>query len=223
MKQLDQYRTLVFDCDGVVLNSNKVKTEAFRLAAMPYGEVAANALADHHIRHGGVSRYLKFQHFLDHIAPGPRQDGELQTLLNNYARHVRAGLASCEIAPGLAELRAVLPEARWMIVSGGDQDELRDVFATRGIARLFDAGIFGSPDNKEIILDRELASGNLLQPALFLGDSQYDISAAEYAGLDFIFVSGWTEVSDWKTMTACRNIASRTNVREILLAYASAL
>jgi HAD superfamily hydrolase (TIGR01549 family) len=222
LKQLDTYKTLVFDCDGVVLNSNKVKTEAFRQAALPYGQAAADALATHHVANGGISRYLKFRHFLDHIAPGPRQEGELETLLDSYAQQVRAGLASCEIASGLAELRSALPNMRWMIVSGGDQNELRELFAERGIAHFFDAGIFGSPDRKELILDRELASGNLTRPALFLGDSRYDISAAEHAGLDFVFLHGWTEVEDWQAMTTDGNIVSRINVHEILSAHAVA-
>ncbi|MFH7588150.1 HAD family hydrolase, partial [Oceanimonas smirnovii] len=58
------YVTLVFDCDGVVLNSNKVKTEAFYKAALPYGEAAAQAMVDYHVAHGGVSRYKKFAYFL---------------------------------------------------------------------------------------------------------------------------------------------------------------
>ncbi len=27
-----EYKSIVFDCDGVILNSNKIKTRAFRLA-----------------------------------------------------------------------------------------------------------------------------------------------------------------------------------------------
>lgn len=84
-----------------------------------------------------------------------------------------------------------------MIVSGGDQAELREIFADRGLDRLFDGGIFGSPDTKETILARELESGNIRPQALFLGDSTYDHRAAVGAGLDFIFVSGWSEVPDW--------------------------
>ena len=31
-----QYQTLIFDCDGVVLNSNKIKTQAFYDVAKVY-------------------------------------------------------------------------------------------------------------------------------------------------------------------------------------------
>ena len=84
-----------------------------------------------------------------------------------------------------------------MVVSGGAQTELREVFAARGL-EYFEAGIFGSPDVKEDILDREQASGTLAGPALFIGDSIYDHRAATGAGLDFVFVHGWTEVPGWQ-------------------------
>ncbi len=195
------YATLVFDCDGVVLNSNKVKTEAFYKATLPYGEAAAQAMVNYHVANGGVSRYKKFAYFLEQIAPKHTNQAvgpDLEALLQAYAGYVREGLLSCEIAPGLEELREKTSHARWLIVSGGDQNELREVFAARGIAELFDGGIFGSPHTKDEILARELASANIQQPALFLGDSKYDYQAASEAGLDFVFLSGWSEVSDWR-------------------------
>ena len=85
-----------------------------------------------------------------------------------------------------------------MLVSGADQQELRSVFATRNIAAWFDGGIFGSPDSKDDILRRELDNGNLSLPALFFGDSRYDHQAATGAGLDFVFVHGWTDVVGWQ-------------------------
>ena len=53
-----------------------------------------------------------------------------------------------------------------------------------------------------------MASGNISQPALFLGDSKYDHQAARAAGLDFVFVSGWSEVIDWSSWVAEQGICS---------------
>ncbi len=211
------YTTLVFDCDGVVLDSNKVKTEAFYQATLPYGKAAAQAMVDYHVANGGVSRYKKFAHFLEQIVPShSEQKGpDLEALLKAYAGHVREGLLSCEMAPGLEALRHQTPDARWLIVSGGDQAELRDVFASRGIAEWFDGGIFGSPDTKDEILVRELVSSNIQQPALFLGDSKYDYQAASAAGLDFVFLSGWSEVERWEEWINQKKITSVTSLSEL--------
>lgn len=194
------YTTLVFDCDGVVLDSNRVKSQAFYQATLPYGEAAAKAMVEYHVANGGVSRYKKFAYFLAQIAPAhaaEQQGPDLEALLHAFASHVRKGMMNCEMEPGLEALRQRTPVARWLIVSGGDQDELRVVFARRGVAQWFDGGIFGSPDTKEAIFQRELSNGNVLKPALFLGDSKYDFYSARLAGIDFVFVSDWSEIEEW--------------------------
>jgi len=212
---ITDYITLVFDCDGVVLNSNQVKTDAFYQTSLLYGKQAAQAMVDYHVANGGVSRYEKFAHFLENIVP--RQEGpDLDSLLASYASYVKDGLLSCEVAPGLQALRESTPEARWLIVSGGDQAELRDVFAHRGLTQLFDGGIFGSPDTKDEILQRELASSNVQHPALFLGDSKYDYQAATLVNIDFLFVSGWSEVDDWENWISRESISTVYDIRSVV-------
>lgn len=218
--EVKDYKTLVFDCDGVILNSNRVKTDAFYQAALPYGEAAAQAMVDYHVANGGVSRYLKFAHFLEQLVPeyaAGRSGPNLDELLEHYANAVLEGLLSCEVAPGLEQLRKRIPNTRWLIVSGGDQTELRHVFAQRGLTELFDGGIYGSPDTKDEILARELKSNTIQMPALFLGDSKYDYQAASTAGLDFVFLSGWSEVQDWQEWTQKVDIEVKGNISEITL------
>lgn len=210
------YQTYVFDCDGVVLDSNPLKTEAFRKVGLPYGEQAAQQLVDHHVANGGISRFAKFRHFLDHIVPAGSSGPSFDELLVNYTTAVREALTTCTLAPGIEQLREQTKGSRWLIVSGGSQEELRDVFTQRGIADWFDGGIFGSPDNKDQILSREMASGNIAGRTLFIGDSTYDYQAASNAGLEFVFVSYWTEVPDWQGFTQSNNIQVIGNISEII-------
>ena len=203
---LNHYQTLIFDCDGVILNSNQVKTQAFYKAALSYGEAAAESLVNYHIQHGGISRYRKFEVFLNQLIPPETTGPNLDELLALYAEEVRRGLLTCEVAEGLAQLRQQTASSRWLIVSGGDQNELRDIFRQRGLDSLFNGGIFGSPDTKDHILQRELAEGNIQPPALFLGDSQYDSQAAMATGLDFVFISGWTEFKGWQKYCGEHNL-----------------
>ncbi|NQV11637.1 MAG: HAD family hydrolase [Cyanobacteria bacterium] len=219
---LSGYHTIVFDCDGVILDSNRVKTESFRTAAMPYGEAAAAALVKHHVSNGGVSRYVKFAYFLETIVPKHAPDlipelnaPALEALLSTYAQSVRTGLMTCAVTEGLDELRAATAESRWLIVSGGDQVELREIFAARGLISYFDGGIMGSPDTKDIILRRETERGNIKGRGLFLGDSRYDHQAATRAGLDFVFVSGWTELSEWPEFVKNNNIWTVSNLADL--------
>jgi phosphoglycolate phosphatase-like HAD superfamily hydrolase len=126
----------------------------------------------------------------------------------------------CEIAAGLLALKAATPNARWMLLSGGDQAELRRVFPRRevekhNLAALFEAGIFGGPDIKEDVLAREKTNGNIQLPALFVGDSKYDYQAAIGAALDFVFLSDWTEVRDWQHFCKENNIKTFNNLNQL--------
>ncbi|MCP4568675.1 MAG: HAD family hydrolase [FCB group bacterium] len=211
-----EYKTLVFDCDGVILNSNQVKTQAFHSAAISYGRQAADELVRYHVQNGGISRYHKFEYFLRHIVKKEPKPDELQSLLAAFALEVKKGLMCCEVAKGLERLRKFYPKSRWLVASGGDQAELRDVFLKRGLSLLFNGGIFGSPASKDDILNRELDRGNIIKPALFFGDSKYDYEASKKAGLDFIFVSGWSEFKEWKSFF-CDDINQITTMEEILI------
>jgi len=180
-------------------------------------------LVANHVANGGVSRYEKFASFLEHIlpeqAPGslPGRDGpDLEDMLTAYAQAARSGLMTCPVAEGLEELRAATPQARWMIASGGDQAELRDVFYRRGLNHMFDGGIFGSPDPKARILEREIERGAIKSPVIFLGDSRLDHQAASEHGIEFLFVSDWTEFEGWKAYLKHHGLNGIHAINELL-------
>jgi phosphoglycolate phosphatase-like HAD superfamily hydrolase len=199
---MKKYLTLIFDCDGVLLDSNRVKTEAFRTVAAQFGDEPAEALVRYHTQNGGISRYRKFEHLLVEILKREGPAELVGELASQYGDCVERDLLECAVAPGLAALRAKTADASWMLVSGGDQAQLRRVFAARGLIGLFDGGIYGSPTSKDEILAREQASGAIKAPAIYFGDSRYDHVAATRAGLDFVFVHAWSEFSDWPQYTA---------------------
>jgi len=204
---LNKYNALFFDCDGVILNSNKVKTAAFYKAALPYGSDLAQQLADYHVENGGISRYIKFDIFLTDMVPKGVSGPTLDELLVAYAEEVQQGLLECDIAEGLLELREKTASADWFVVSGGDQNELREVFEARGLSSLFNGGIYGSPTTKDEILYELMKSNAEGFSGVFLGDSRYDYLAASKANLDFVFVSGWSEFTDWKAYFDDKDIA----------------
>jgi len=89
--KIADYRTLVFDCDGVILNSNGIKTEAFHTVAMPYGESAVAELVSYHVLNGSISRLRKFEYLLSNIVPS-KQGPAIAELLSGYAIYVRQRL-----------------------------------------------------------------------------------------------------------------------------------
>lgn len=215
---VQRYKTLAFDCDGVILNSNKVRAKAFYNCALPYGKEHAEALEAYHIQYGGVSRYVKFEVLLRDMVKTRVTREAIQHLLEQFTTEATKGLLECEIAPGLQELRDATPKANWILVSGADEKELRHVFKQRGIAQWFNGGIFGSPLNKDQILEREMHRGNCMLPAIFFGDSKYDHEASTDAKLDFVFMSQWTDMKGWQDYCAANNVTTFPGFTEFLAA-----
>lgn len=196
--EFQRYRCWVFDCDGVLLDSNRAKTDAFRDVALAYGAEAAERLVTFHKTNGGISRFVKFRHLFEGILCRSPEAGEMEAVLERFTHAAKARLLECAEAPHLREvLVAAAAQGPLFVVSGGLQTELRDVFRLRGLDGDFTA-IFGSPDTKDDILARERASGAMPDPAVFVGDARYDFEVAERYGLDFVFASRWTEFTGWR-------------------------
>ena len=196
-QDLNKYKSIVFDCDGVVLNSNRIKTDAFYDVTVMFGAELAGQFRKYHTVNGGISRHEKFKYFFTNILKREYLKSELDDLIEKYSIIVSSKLRECEVVEGLNEFRDRTKDVKWHIVSGGDQEELRYIFEEKKMKSYFDGGIFGSPDDKISILQREIDDNNISLPALFLGDSKYDFIAASTVGLDFMFIYQWTELENW--------------------------
>ena len=219
MLPIHAYKTIVFDCDGVILNSNKTKVNAYFQVAKKMGgtDEQAQALVNHHVAKGSFPRNGKIEYYFQYILKQPLTPENMQQYLHTFDEILDVALLECEVAVGIDDLKNATQQARWMLLSGGDQAELRRVFPKRNLAHLFEAGIFGGPDKKEDVLAREKANGNIRLPALFVGDSKYDFQAATGAGLDFVFLSDWTEVQDWQAFCKLNSIHNERRLSDLLL------
>ena len=59
---MKKYKSIIFDCDGVILNSNKIKTESFRKILRNFDKRAIQEFIDYHENNGGLSRYIKLDY-----------------------------------------------------------------------------------------------------------------------------------------------------------------
>ncbi len=197
LSDLRNYSVAVFDCDGVVLNSNTIKSEAFRSTVSDYSPSLADKFVAYHQAHGGVSRYIKFRYFFEEIACLAQDDvnDAMQEALQRYANIVKQELLVCDLIPGVERVLNYLNEqgVKAFVCSGGDQAELREVFGERGLSSYFEE-IYGSPKTK--VENLELLDGkNDLSSGLFFGDAKSDFEAAEKYRMDFTYITG---VSEWK-------------------------
>ena len=217
---MKKYKSLIFDCDGVILNSNQIKTDAFKKVLKKYNINAVDEFINYHRNNGGVSRYIKIENFLKNILPKYVENkefnkNEFRMLLRSYSNQCKESLLKCEVTKELSNLRKVSGNIPWLIVSGGDQFELREVFNKRNLASFFNGGIFGSPEKKIDIIKREICNGIIKFPALMLGDSKLDHIAAKSNNIDFLFVYKWTDFNSFNDYCFCNSIKTIESVSDI--------
>lgn len=184
-----RYKTWVFDCDGVLLQSNDIKSNAFYQVALQFGEETAKTFLEYHKNTGGLTRFHKFEYLQSHILGLDKNQEQIDRWIKDYADRCYAALLACETIPGARSLVEALNPRKTYVVSGGEQEQLREVLRTKKFDQ-FD-GIFGSPRSKSDIL----ASLDIEFPAIFVGDAVYDYTVAMERGLDFMFVSDYSDIS----------------------------
>jgi len=191
----EDYDLFVFDCDGVILDSNGVKSQAIFEAAKPHGEENAKRLLAYHQQHGGISRYAKFAYFVAEIleTPTERREALEKEMVDACARICRAELQTCALIPGVRAFLSSLPERiHSYVVSGGAQSEVRDALSQRDLDRYFDL-VLGSPRSKADNMQDLDSAGHLRGRGAYFGDARLDMELAHRFGLDFYFVSGASE------------------------------
>jgi len=185
---LRAYASWVFDCDGVLLDSNKLKTLAFRELAAPFGKDIASSFVAWHQETGGVSRFTKVRHLVEELLGRRGDEALVSELIERFGTLVEQALIDAPLIPGVRELLEALPRGTeaW-VVSGGLESEVRAAMAAKSLTRHF-AGIYGSPATKDQILQR-IAATHGLANGVFFGDARHDMEVAGRFALDFVFVS----------------------------------
>ena len=216
---LSEYKTFIFDCDGVILNSNHIKTDAFFEIACNYGRESAEKLKEYHIDNAGISRANKFKYLFKEILNKTISESDINVLQKIFAKKILEDLQKCEIDHELYNLRKSYPNSNWAVISGGDQSELRNVFSMRGIDSLFNMGIFGSPLNKEDIISAENFDQRENYPVLFLGDSKYDFDVSLKFQMDFVFVSHWSNLPNWQSFVKNHKLNHINSIGDLVCSH----
>jgi len=212
---LRQYERWLFDCDGVLLDSNEVKSDAFHRIAMPWGKEKADEFVRYHKAAGGVSRFVKVRHLVETILDDVGNEPLIDQLLDEFGIVVKDGLFNAPLVPGVLEFLEQIPrDSLRFVVSGGLEGEVRDVLKHKGVLEIFTA-VCGSPRNKvEILtsLDEQYGLGS----GIFFGDAAYDGEVAARFGLDFVFVAGVSEYPSGRSFFGARGCPVIEDFTELL-------
>ena len=179
-------RGVVFDFDGVILESVDIKTRAFADLFADWPEHRAE-IVRLHLENAGVSRFEKFERIHRDILGVPLDDGDLERLGEAFSQLVLDEILRCEFVAGAEDLVARLStEYPLFIASATPEEEIRSIVRDRGLERRF-AGVYGSPALKSEILER-IAAEHRFRPEelVFVGDALSDYEGARSAGVPFV-------------------------------------
>jgi len=181
-----RYRNVLFDFDGVLVESNPERTDGFRMVLRAYPREQVEALIAFHEANGGLSRYAKFRHFFRNIRGEEPDEATIEHLAAEFSRAVRDRIVKASWVAGALEFIKQKGPRRLFVVSGSDEAELRGIIAERGVAPYF-VECVGSPVEKAENV-RRLIKRHCLETyeTVLVGDSTNDLEAAEANGIGFI-------------------------------------
>jgi len=179
---------VVFDCDGVLIESVAAKSAAFVELFANHPE-HAEAIADHHLTHLGISRFEKFRWIYRELLERELSDAQSEALGHRFSELVASVARTCPEVPGAGTTLTALHYSGipLFVASGTPQAELEEVIAHRGWTELF-AAIYGSPRTKPEMLSAIAATvDSAPSRLLFVGDGASDLEAARQAGSHFVW------------------------------------
>jgi HAD superfamily hydrolase (TIGR01549 family) len=179
-------KAIIFDLDGVIIDSAEIKTRAFELLFADYPDKVMEII-DYHKRNAGISRYIKFRYFYEKILGKSLSSAEEVELGEKFSQIVVEQILEAPFVPGAIEfLSRNKGRYDFFVASGTPEDELRYIMARRQLSHFF-REVHGTPKSKEDIikdiLQRYAFSG---EEVAFVGDADSDCTAADKAGVFFI-------------------------------------
>jgi len=214
-------KAVVFDFDGVILESAGVKTDAFCALYESYGPSVVEKVLAHHLANLGVSRFKKFEWIANNILDKPLAKEESVALGERFSALALERVIAAPFVRGAdAALAALAPRLPLMVASGTPQDELDHIVDARGLRKFF-CEVHGTPREKPVIL-RAIMAERRLAPSevLFVGDGLTDHSAARATDVAFL-ARDTAELHDEWVKLAARRVADLQELPEIVETWTS--
>lgn len=191
-----QYDLVIFDCDGVLIDSNLLKCEAFGKSVSEYPDNIVESFIEHCKKTFGVSRYVKFKEFFNQFAIEPFDETKYQLFLKRYANLCKELYYEADLTPSVERVLFLLKDAgfKLFVASGSDEKELINVFKNRNLISYFNK-IYGSPKKKMDCVS-EILDNNPGLKAVFIGDALSDLRVSKGHNIDFIYMSKYTVQSE---------------------------
>ena len=184
---LDKFKVILWDFDGVLMNSNSVRDLGFEKVLATYPAEQVKVLMNYHKANGGLSRYVKFRYFFEKVRNEVVSEEHIQELAKKFSLIMREILfdQSLLIQDSIQFVRENFTKFKMHIVSGSDGVELNALCKHLEIDKYF-ITIEGSPTAKNELVKQLLNSYNYIpNECILIGDSINDLEAAKINNISF--------------------------------------
>jgi phosphoglycolate phosphatase-like HAD superfamily hydrolase len=182
------FEIILWDFDGVIVDSNSVREFGFREVLKEFDSEQVEQLIDFHNANGGWSRYVKFRYFYEEILKRPISESQVQELANRFSSIMVESLPNPEllIEETVRFIQEMHSQGKQMhIVSGSDGDELRSLCEELELSKYF-ISINGSPTPKPALVKAIIDNGDILAcQYCLIGDAVNDYDAAKANKITF--------------------------------------
>lgn len=199
---LNKYETIILDCDGVILDSNHLKIDAFRDALSSFDEKIVDDFIEFFKNNFGTSRYSLTKVFIDKFLNQGFNESLYQNILKKYSQNCVVLYEKSLLTKDFLKFIENYKNKSFFVASGSDQEELRRVFKNRKLDKYF-INIFGSPTKKCDIV-KSICEKN--KNVVMIGDAKSDMLASLENEIDFIFMSNYSTSEEMKKDNNLLNI-----------------
>lgn len=206
------FEAIIFDFDGVILESADIKTDAFVELFEAYPE-HQDAVLRHHLDNLGVSRYQKFEWIYRELLQQPLAEAERERLGKAFSALVFEKVLACSFVPGAREtLAALVGQVPMFVASGTPQPELLKIVERRNLTPFF-TEVRGTPPEKSALVKDLIDTHNLApERTVLVGDGVSDYEAALHNHIPFIARSTPALDATWQE----KEVHQITDVRALL-------
>ena len=180
-------KTIIFDFDGVILDSIPIKTEAFKKLFAQFDSQSIDKLIKYHIQNGGKSRYVKIKYFFEEILNTNINEEKINQYAEKYSQLTKEELSNSKylIQDTLNFIKKNYEKYNLYVASGADENDLKYICNELGLSRYF-SSINGSPQIKSDIVSNILQKNNYKkEETILIGDSLNDYDAANLNNIKF--------------------------------------
>ena len=186
IKIIQKAKFVLWDFDGVIKDSVKVKSEAFEQLFLPFGKELAKKVRKHHEENGGMSRFDKLPIYLD-WSNQPLSEQLIAEYAEKFSLLVKQRVVDSPWVAGVLDyLQNNYNKQQFFLVTATPQKEIEEILTKLKIIAYFKQ-VVGSPMNKSQAIKMILGTYNVDQEqAVMIGDSSSDYDATVQNKLTFI-------------------------------------